>query len=89
MSVNGNRGEKTRSAANAPALASNAIHSNRPVLALTIEQACESLNVSWKTWHAMVEPEIKLLRLGRAKRVPVVELERWIERHAENVLGRR
>jgi hypothetical protein len=61
--------------------------SRAPVLALTIEQACESLGVSWKTWHEMVEPEVRLLRLGRCKRVPVVELERFIAEHAEKVLG--
>jgi hypothetical protein len=62
-------------------------YTNRaPVLALSIEQACESLGVSWKTWHELVEPEIRLLRLGRCKRVPVVELERYIADHAEKVL---
>lgn len=63
--------------------------SNVPVLALNVEQACEALGVSWKVWREHVEPEIKLLRLGRCKRVPVVELERFIAEHAENVLERR
>jgi hypothetical protein len=61
--------------------------SNRaPPLLLSIEEACESLSISWQTWHREVEPEIKLVRLGRLKRVPVVELEKWIAEHAEAVL---
>ncbi len=58
-----------------------------PILALSVEQACEALNVSWKIWHAEIEPEVRLVRItGRCKRVPVVELERWLADHAEKVI---
>jgi hypothetical protein len=58
-------------------------------LALTVEQACAALSVSWEIWREHVEPEIKLVRLGRRKVIPVAELERWLADHAENVLERR
>jgi excisionase family DNA binding protein len=56
-----------------------------PALALTIEQACAALSVSWDTWKASIEPEIRLVRLGRRKLVPVSELQRWLDAHAEAV----
>jgi excisionase family DNA binding protein len=75
---------------NGPPQSSNGGHTKRvPILALSIEEACEALGVSWKTWHEMIEPEVKLVRLGRRKLVPVAELERWLADHAENVLERR
>lgn len=56
-----------------------------PALALSIEQACASLGVSWDTWRAHIEPEIRVVRLGRRKLVPTVELEKWLDQHAEAV----
>lgn len=56
-----------------------------PALALTVEQACAALSVSWDTWRGSIEPEIKLVRLGRRKLVPTSELERWLADHAEAV----
>lgn len=56
-----------------------------PALALSVEQAHMALGISWDTWKAHVEPEIRLVRLGRRKLVPVTELERWLDAHAESV----
>jgi excisionase family DNA binding protein len=56
-----------------------------PALALTIEQAAAALSVSWDTWKASIEPEIRLVRLGRRKLVPTSELVRWLDEHAESV----
>jgi excisionase family DNA binding protein len=55
-----------------------------PALALSVEQACHALGVSWDTWKS-IEPEIRLVRLGRRKLIPVAELERWLADHAEAV----
>jgi hypothetical protein len=49
-----------------------------PRLALTIEQACEALGVSWPTWHEHIAPQIRMVYIGRRKLVPVRELERWL-----------
>jgi hypothetical protein len=56
-----------------------------PALALTVEQAHLALGISWDTWKAHVEPEIRLVRLGRRKLVPVTELQRWLDANAEAV----
>lgn len=58
-----------------------------PSLALTVEQACLSLNVSWDFWRANIEPDIALVRIGRRKLVPTQELERWLDTHAEKAVG--
>jgi excisionase family DNA binding protein len=57
-----------------------------PRVALSIEEACASLGVSWDLWRSHIEPEIRLVRVGRRKLVPLAELERWVEAHAERVL---
>jgi excisionase family DNA binding protein len=52
---------------------------------LSVEQACEALGVSWDTWRAHIEPDVRLLRLGRRKLIPVSELQAWLDRHAESI----
>lgn len=53
-----------------------------PTLALSVEEACEALGVSWDTWRAHVEPDMRLVRVGRRKLIPVSELQAWLDRHA-------
>jgi len=53
-----------------------------PRLALSIEQACEALSVSWDTWRRHIAPDIRVVYIGRKKLVPVTELERWLEANA-------
>jgi excisionase family DNA binding protein len=60
-----------------------------PRLALSVEQACAALSVSWDTWKAQIEPEVRIVRVGRRKLIPVAELERWLQEHAETTLERR
>jgi hypothetical protein len=57
-----------------------------PALALSTEQAAAALSVSWDVFHEQIEPELRIIRLGRRKLIPVAELERWISDHAERVL---
>jgi excisionase family DNA binding protein len=59
-----------------------------PALALSVERACEALGVSWDTWREHVEPDVKLVRVGRRKLIPTSELQAWLERHAERVMDR-
>jgi hypothetical protein len=60
-----------------------------PRLALDVTEACAAVGVSWDTWRAHIEPEVRLVRIGRRKLVPVAELERWLADHAETTLERR
>ncbi len=57
-----------------------------PALALSVMQACASLGVSWDTWREHIEPEVRIVRIGRRKLIPVRELERWLDEHAETTL---
>ena len=57
-----------------------------PALALTVEQAAAALSLSWDTFHAEVEPELRIVRLGRRKLILVTELQAWLDRRAEAVL---
>ena len=47
-----------------------------PAIALSIENACAALDVSWDFWREHIEPEVRIIRIGRLKRVSVLELER-------------
>jgi excisionase family DNA binding protein len=60
-----------------------------PRLGLSIEEACSALGVSWDTWHSHIEPDIRIVRIGRRKLVPVTELQRWLTDNAEQLLERR
>ncbi|MEA2201883.1 MAG: hypothetical protein QOI89_2479 [Solirubrobacteraceae bacterium] len=57
-----------------------------PALALNVEGACAALGVSWDLFHAEIEPELRIVRIGRRKLVAVTELQRWLDDHAERVL---
>ena len=57
-----------------------------PVLALSIEDAAAALSVSWDTFHNHIAAELRIVRIGRRKLVPVAELEKWLDQHAEKVI---
>jgi excisionase family DNA binding protein len=58
-----------------------------PRLALTVGEACDALGVSWDFFRDHVAPEVRLVRRGRRKLVPVAELERWLDENADRLLG--
>ena len=57
-----------------------------PRLALSVSEACEALGVSWATWRQHIEPDVRLVRLGRRKLIPTTELQAWLDRRAERLL---
>ena len=57
-----------------------------PRTALTINEACESLGVGWDLFHKSIEPELRVVRIGRRKLIPISELQAWLDRNAEKVL---
>jgi hypothetical protein len=57
-----------------------------PRLALTIDEACAALGVSWAFWKEHVAPEVKLVRRGRRQLVAVAELDRWLAKNGECIL---
>jgi excisionase family DNA binding protein len=56
-----------------------------PRLALTREEAALSLGVSRSFFAEHIQPELKIVRRGSARLIPVRELDQWLEREANAV----
>lgn len=56
-----------------------------PRLTLSVSEACDALGVSWDFWQEHVAAEVRIVRRGRRKLVPVAELERWLEANAHAI----
>lgn len=57
-----------------------------PRLALNPDEAAEAIGVRPTFFAERVQPELRLVRRGSKRLIPVRELERWLERNAETVL---
>jgi hypothetical protein len=57
-----------------------------PRLALRPEEAAAMLGVSRSFFFSDVLPELRVVRRGRVRLVPVRELERWLDREAARAL---
>jgi excisionase family DNA binding protein len=64
----------------------NAISPARHRLALSKTEAAEALGVSVDFFEAHVMPELRIVRRGRRRLVPIRELERWLEDSAAHSL---
>lgn len=53
-----------------------------PRIALTREEAAHALGMSLDSFERHVQPEIRLVRRGKLRLVPVREIERWAEQSA-------
>jgi excisionase family DNA binding protein len=53
-----------------------------PRVALTIDEACESLGISRDHFERHVMRQLRIIQSGRRRLVPVTELERWADRQA-------
>ena len=60
-----------------------------PRVALSREEAAAALGISLDSFERHVQPDIRFIRRGRLRLVPVAELERWAAEQAEPTLGRR
>jgi excisionase family DNA binding protein len=72
---------------------SNAVpgdHAHRPAiqrLAYSIEEAAEAIGVSGDFFREHVAPDLRIVRVGRRRLVPVRELERWLDDTAARALS--
>jgi hypothetical protein len=57
-----------------------------PAMGLTVQDAAAALSLGYDIFHRDVEPQLKIVRLGRRKIVPVAELQRWLDENAERTL---
>ncbi|HEX4464528.1 MAG TPA: hypothetical protein VH042_07815 [Solirubrobacterales bacterium] len=58
-----------------------------PRIALTPAEAAAAIGVGPDFFDANVAPELRLIRRGRKRLVPVAELERWTTESATRALG--
>lgn len=56
-------------------------------LALSKAEAAEALGVSVDFLEAHVLAELRVVRVGRRRLIPVKELERWLAGHADRPLS--
>lgn len=58
-----------------------------PRIALTREEAASALGMgSVDSFERYVQPYVKMIRRGRLRLVPIIELQRWAEESAERTL---
>lgn len=57
-----------------------------PRVALTREEAAASLGMSLDSFERHVQPDLRMIRRGKLRLVPVRELERWATEAAESTL---
>ena len=57
-----------------------------PQLALRPEQAAQALGVSRSFFFAEILPELRVVRRGRLRLVPLRSLEDWLEQQAARAL---
>jgi hypothetical protein len=71
-----------------PATRRHAEHQNAPRLSLNKQEAAACLGVSVDSFERYVQPDLLVVRRGRLRLFPVIELERWITENAERPLER-
>lgn len=58
-----------------------------PRFALTIPEAAASVGVGIDFFNENIRPDLRVIRRGTKRLIPVAELERWAMENAERVLG--
>jgi hypothetical protein len=66
-----------------PAAPKRVMPPSPPRLGLSMAEAAAALGVSIDYFSKYVQPEVRIVRVGRRRIVPVGELERWLDRNAE------
>jgi hypothetical protein len=61
---------------------------NVPRVALSRQETAIALGISLDSFERHVQPELKLIRRGKLRLIPLVELERWAIDNAESIRGR-
>jgi hypothetical protein len=56
-------------------------------LAMTRSEAARALGVSINSFERHVQPELRIVRRGKLRLIPVREIERWLDENAEWTLG--
>jgi hypothetical protein len=59
-----------------------------PRVALTRDEAAAAVGMSLDSFERHVQPELRLIRRGKLRLVPITELERWADAAAERTIRR-
>lgn len=57
-----------------------------PRIALTPDEAANAIGVGRSLFYEQILPELRVVRVGRKRLIPVRELETWTERNAARTL---
>ena len=57
-----------------------------PRMALTPAEAAAALGMGLTSFKKYVQPQVRIVRRGKLRVIPVSEVERWAEENAERVL---
>lgn len=60
-----------------------------PRIALTPPEAAEAIGVGPTFFDEQVAPELRVIRRGRKRLIPVRELERWTDENAEALFNQK
>ena len=60
-----------------------------PRIPLSREEAAAALGVSLDTFERHIQPSLRLIRVGRLRLIPITELGRWCDEHAETTIPLR
>jgi len=55
-------------------------------MALTRTEAAAALGVGLTTFKEQIQPQLRIVRRGKVRLIPVSELERWLRENAEPVI---
>jgi hypothetical protein len=64
----------------------NRITISTPAIAVSRETAAEMVGMSIDSFERYVQSEVKIIRRGKLRLIPVDELRRWAEANAERTL---
>jgi excisionase family DNA binding protein len=53
-----------------------------PRLGLTVAEAAQAVGMSESSFKRHVQPELRIVRRGSLRIIPLSEVERWLERNA-------
>ena len=70
-----------------PARTTSASATTVPRLALSKTEAADALGVSIDFLEQHILHELRIVRRGRRRLIPLTELQRWIENNAHRTLG--
>jgi hypothetical protein len=58
-----------------------------PRIAMSKQEAAAALGVSIDFFDEHIVPDLRMARVGRRRLVPIAELERWLDEHADHALS--